>query len=127
MIAPDEYAVRLIDLPEAVGGFITESPDGFNNIYINARHGHNGQLRALDHELDHAAHDDLHSDEDVSTIEARAEGRDPRLKTLPKLIRARDLQPPANVPKHQATARQSFSAYNRSDLNDWYFNARDYD
>ena len=33
MIDRDEYAVRLVDLPVGVGGFITESSDGFLNIY----------------------------------------------------------------------------------------------
>ena len=102
MIEPDDYIVRLIDLPPAVGGFITETPDGFTNIYINARHGHNGQRRAFDHELDHAMRDDLHSEEDVDVIEARAEGSDPRLKAVPNLIKARDLQPPPPPPPKPA-------------------------
>ena len=93
MIAPNDYAVRLVDLPAAVGGFITESPDGFANIYINARHGDRGQRRAFRHELDHAEHDDLHSTEPVAVIEARADSRDPRLRAIPRLIRARDLLP----------------------------------
>ena len=47
MIDRDEYTVRLLDLPEGVGGFVTESPDGFLNIYINARHSWHGQRRFL--------------------------------------------------------------------------------
>ena len=71
MIASDEYVVRLIDLPVSVGGFITESPDGFANIYLNARHGDQGRHRAFRHEIDHAENDDLHSTEPVEVIEAR--------------------------------------------------------
>lgn len=94
MIDRDEYAVRLLDLPEGVGGFINEAPDGFLNIYINARHGWRGQLHSLDHELRHAENDDLHSTETLAVIEARADGEDPKLKAIPKLVKARDLLPP---------------------------------
>jgi hypothetical protein len=93
MISRDEYAVRVMDLPEGVGGFVTESPDGFLNIYINARHSWHGQRRSFRHELRHAEEDDLHSDEPLAVIEARADGTDVRLKAIPHLMRARDLLP----------------------------------
>lgn len=93
MIDRDEYAVRLVDLPESVGGFIRESPDGFVNIYINARHVSGKQRRSFRHEMNHAENDDLHADEPLEVIEARADGVDPRLKTIPHLMRARDLMP----------------------------------
>lgn len=99
MIDRDEYAVRLMDLPEGVGGFVTESPDGFLNIYINARHSWHGQRRSFRHELRHAEHDDLHSDEPLAVIEARADGADVRLKAIPHLMRARDLLPPPPKPE----------------------------
>ena len=95
----DEYAVRVVDLPTDVGGFITESPDGFRNIYINARHGWTGQRKSFRHELRHAEHDDLRSDEPLEVIEARADGDDIRVKTLPHLMRARDLLPPPPKPE----------------------------
>lgn len=91
MIDRDEYAVRVMDLPVSVGGFVTESPDGFLNIYINARHSWHGQRRSFRHELRHAEEDDLHSDEPLAIIEARADGTDVRLKAIPNLMRARDL------------------------------------
>lgn len=81
---PDDCTVRLVDLPTAVGGSISETPDGHLNIYINARLSHDGRRRALDHELRHADRDDLHSAEPVADIEARAD--------LPQLVKARDLQ-----------------------------------
>ena len=98
MIDRDEYAVRLMDLPEGVGGFVTESPDGFLNIYLNARHSWHGQRRSFRHELRHAEEDDLHSDEPLAIIEARADGTDVRLKAIPHLMRARDLLPPSPRP-----------------------------
>jgi hypothetical protein len=99
MISRDEYAVRLLDLPEGVGGFVTESPDGFLNISINARHSWHGQRRSFRHELRHAEEDDLHSDEPLAVIEARADGTDVRLKAIPHLMRARDLLPPPPKPE----------------------------
>ena len=90
----EDCDVRLIDLPPDVGGFIHESPDGYTNIYINARHGWRGQRRSLDHELRHAEGDDLHSAEPVADIEARAGSADQRLKDIPHLVKARDLQNP---------------------------------
>lgn len=94
MISRDEYAVRVMDLPVSVGGFVTESPDGFLNIYINARHTSAKQRRSFDHELTHGENDDLHSQEPLAVIEARADGADVRLKAIPHLMRARDLLPP---------------------------------
>ena len=93
MIDCDEYAVRLMDLPEGVGGFVTESPDGFLNIYINARHGWKGQRKSFRHEMTHGENDDLHATEPLDVIEARADGTDVRLKTIPHLMCARDLMP----------------------------------
>lgn len=102
MIDREDYAVRLIDLPADVGGFITESPDGFVNIYINARHSREGQRKAYRHELRHAENDDLHSDEPLAVIEARAEGVDPRLRSIPHLLRARDLPPRSQKLPHRS-------------------------
>ena len=99
MISRDEYAVRVMDLPVSVGGFVTESPDGFLNIYINARHTSAKQRRSFDHELTHGENDDLHSDEPLAVIEARADGTDIRLKAIPHLMRARDLLPPPPKPE----------------------------
>ena len=86
MISRDEFTVRLVDdLPASVGGFVTESPDGHLNIYINARHGWNGQRRSLRHELRHADADDLRSSEPLAVIEARADQK-PSPSPLPSLL-----------------------------------------
>ena len=84
---PDDYTIRLIDLPPSVGGCISETPDGHVDVYLNARYSHDGQLRAADHEFDHWRHDDLHSALGIHQVE----GRDGR--QLPPLLRARDLMP----------------------------------
>ena len=108
MIDRDDYTVRLVDdLPASVGGFISASPDGHLNIYLNARHSREGQRRAYGHELRHAEHDDLHSTEPLEVIEARADGVDPRLKAIPKLLRARDLLPQSLPPMGKVARPQA--------------------
>lgn len=90
---PDDYTIRLIDLPISVGGRISECPDGHIDVYINARLSRDGQHRAADHEFDHWRNDDLHNDLDIRLVE----GRDAR--KLPPLFRARDLLPKAPEPQ----------------------------
>lgn len=98
---PDDYTVRLVDLPPAVGGAISETPDGHVDVYLNARHSRDGQLRAADHEFDHWRHDDLHNGLDIHQIE----GRDGR--PLPPLMRARDLIPKSLLLEGKVAAQQT--------------------
>ena len=111
---PDNAIVRLIDLPPGIGGAIMEDEDGFVSIYINSRHGYDAQLDDLDHELTHVLNDDLHNDDDIRTIEARANQKPSplgkvsalaltdevaaKLLSIPNLIRARDLLPSTQLP-----------------------------
>lgn len=67
---PDNCEVRMIDLPPGIGGAVMVDDDGFANIYINARHGHNAQLRSLEHEIKHVLSDDIHNDSPIWQIEA---------------------------------------------------------
>lgn len=124
MIDRDEYAVRVMDLPVSVGGFVTESPDGFLNIYINARHGWRGQRKSFRHELTHADNDDLHSSEPLAVIEARADGTDVRLKAIPHLMRARDLLPPPPKPEPPRLTPRQLAVIRRAlaDLDNIYLN-----
>ena len=96
---PDSYTVRLVQLPLSVEGAMCESPDGHVNVYINDRLGHEAQVEALDHEFDHWRRDDLHSTENIRTIESRRPERH-----LPPLVLARDL-PPAKRQKRGHAAR----------------------
>ena len=108
MIPRDDYTVRMVDdLPASVGGFISESPDGHLNIYINARHGWKGQRRSLRHELRHADADDLRSSEPLAVIETRADGFDVRLASIPNLLRARDLIPKSLPPMGKVARPQA--------------------
>ena len=88
---PDDYTIRMVDMPISVGGRISECPDGHIDIYINARLSQDGRCRAAEHEMDHWRHDDLLNGLDIQTIETR-HGR-----KLPPLIRARDLLPKAQT------------------------------
>ena len=99
---PDDYTVRLVDLPHSVGGRISETPDGHIDIYINARWGYNGQHQAFDHEIDHWENDDLHNDLDIRIVEML------RGRQLPKLMKARDLIPKPR-PKPQPAPRPVLS------------------
>ena len=144
MNLPEDCVVRLIDLPPDVGGFITESPDGWRNIYINARYSNDGRREALRHELRHAENDDLHSAEPVAVIEARASQKpSPLGKVAPKgldevpaspppilatLIRAADLVPQTPKPAaRQLTPHQARILLScLSDLDRFIFSS-DYD
>ena len=112
---PDDSIVRLIDLPPGIGGAVMEDEEGFINIYINARHGHNAQIVDLEHEIVHVENNDLHSSEDILTIETRADGRSVIHKTIPEL-KARDLipkQPPKAKPKPEPLNRHQIAILSR--------------
>lgn len=122
---PDDYTVRLVDMPTSVGGRISETPDGHIDIYINARWGYNGQHHACDHELDHWENDDLHNDLDIRIVEM-LHGRQ-----LPKLMKARDLIPkprpkpqpaprPRLTPRQLAAIRRALADLDKICLNDAY-------
>ena len=94
---PDDYTIRLVDMPYSVGGCITECPDGHVDVYINARQSHAGRYRAADHEFDHWRRGDLHNGLDIREVEKR--------NKLPPLMRARDLLPPPPPPPRPAPPR----------------------
>ena len=124
---PDDAIVRLIDLPHGIGGAVMEDEDGFVSIYVNSRHGHYAQLDDLDHEITHVINDDLHNDDPIEVIEARADqkpsplgklaqpqavtdevGSLSSLRNLPRLMKARDLLPPSkSLPPQSGFAHAS--------------------
>ena len=77
------------DLPSSVPAFISESPDGHINIYLNSRLSRAKQREGLKHEIDHHERDDLHNGKDIRSIENR--DRPEKKKDLPPLFRASDL------------------------------------
>ena len=99
MILPDSYTIRKVDMPDGSEGAISESPDGHINIYINARLSYDGQLKALEHELDHYENDDLHNDDDIQAVECRADTHRLPETPLKGLARASDLPPAKHTKK----------------------------
>lgn len=68
-----DVIVRLVDLPShVVGASVEEDCDGNYNIYVNARYGYNGQIKALKHEMDHIEHDDFRNGKELVKCEKRA-------------------------------------------------------
>lgn len=65
----DEYRVRLVDLPPRVGGMVSMDDEGFYNVYINSRLTWERQRKALRHELEHIADDDLCSTRPIEAVE----------------------------------------------------------
>lgn len=101
MEIPDDYTVRLVDMPVAEGGMISESPDGHVNVYLNARWSTTGQFRAAQHEYEHWLHDDLNNNETIQVVENRAGHRHDKLSRLATLKRASELpQPAKHKPKY---------------------------
>lgn len=90
-----EYIIRVMDLPDGSRGFILYDDDDFANIYINAHLSHEGQRKTTGHEFVHLLNDDIHNDDDIKVIEARANGKGDIFKAIPKLMKARDLIPPS--------------------------------
>lgn len=66
---PEEYCVRLIDLPYGVNGMVSFDVDGFANIYINAHLTYEERAKAVRHELRHIANGDTYNALDIRNIE----------------------------------------------------------
>ena len=71
MIEGADYFVRVIDFPDGVNrvGFVLLNSDGTYSVYINARASAYAQKKAMRHEFNHMANDDLYGDKDIRTIE----------------------------------------------------------
>lgn len=106
-----EYTIRVVDMPDGSKGLVLVDSEEHANVYVNAHLSHDEQKKAADHEMTHIINDDIHSDDDIDTIEARADGKAEPLKQIPNLMRARDLLPkqepaPPPAPAPEMTPRQ---------------------
>ena len=82
----DFCTVQIVDLPPGVKGLVSTGTDGWPTILINARLNRESQRIVLGHELDHILHGDADSDEDIRTVECRADGAaSPKTRTTPPL------------------------------------------
>ena len=68
----DDIIVRVIDMPCAIEGFVVDSPDGYHNIYINARLSYRKQREVYRHELTHIRNGHLYSSKPVFLCEREA-------------------------------------------------------
>lgn len=68
----ENITVRYVSLPITVKGFISCSPDGEYNIFINSNYSEEMQQFILRHELRHIENDDFNSLERIEAIEKRA-------------------------------------------------------
>ena len=100
---PDSYCIRLIDLPPSVPAQIREYPDGHIDIFVNARLSYDGQRDAVQHEIEHWQNDDFHNEDDIRTVEYRADHpEEPKPRAVKKrlIIRSMDgkrLESPSKV------------------------------
>ena len=71
MIEGADYFVRLVDFPLGVGsnGMLLLNDDGTYSVYLNARASADKQKKAMRHEYNHMANDDMYGDKDIRNIE----------------------------------------------------------
>ncbi len=68
----DNIIIRIVDLPVTVKGVTIPSPDGYYNIYINARYSVSMQNVILRHELRHIKNLDFDNFDSIKIVEERA-------------------------------------------------------
>lgn len=71
MIEGRDFFVRVVDFPKGVNrvGFVLLNSDGTYSVYINSRASKNAQRKAMRHEYNHMASDDMYGDRDIRQIE----------------------------------------------------------
>ena len=98
-----EYTIRVMDMPLTSPGFVMYDDDDHANVYLNARYNRETNEGTADHEMIHVINDDIHNDDPIEVIEARADGLPSLLKSIPHLMRASDLLPPSQSLPQAAT------------------------
>ena len=71
-MTPEEYCIRLVDLPGAVKALVVFDEEGFPNIYVNSRLSREEQAEAVRHELVHIQRDDAYSARNIREAEAHS-------------------------------------------------------
>ena len=67
----DDIFVYIVDLPDSVNEVVAPCNLGFT-VYLNAKLGYQGRVKAYTHALKHIENNDLESNEDINTIECIA-------------------------------------------------------
>ena len=70
MITPEEYCIRLLDLPCSVNALVVFDEEGFPNIYVNARLSREKQAEAVQHELRHIRRNDAYNRHTIQDAES---------------------------------------------------------
>ena len=66
----DDVIIRIVNMPVSIRGYVTDSPDGVHNVYVNANLTREMQEMCTLHELAHISNNDLASYAPVSELEA---------------------------------------------------------
>ena len=138
-----EVTIRVVDdMPVASPGFVIYDETGHCNVYLNGRYNHESNMQTADHELRHIMNDDFFNDDDIHTVESRADAHATGSRRLPRLFKASDLlqqTPPvaaASTPPRSQTNSlvPQLSPHQTavllraiSDLDDWLFRDTTYD
>ena len=71
MIEGVDYFVRGINFPPDIhrGGVVLLNDDGTYSVYLNARASAHARKKAMRHEYNHMANDDMYGDKDIREIE----------------------------------------------------------
>ena len=69
LIDESDLVVRIVNLPTTISGFVSKSPDGMYNIYLNANHSCEMRHETYRHELEHILNGDFESDKRVWELE----------------------------------------------------------
>lgn len=70
MIEDADYFVYLVDFPTCkCNGALALNDDGTYSVYINAKASDEQKKKAMRHEYDHMANDDMYGDQDILNIE----------------------------------------------------------
>ena len=87
-----EVTIRVVDdMPVASPGFVIYDETGHCNVYLNGRYNHESNMQTADHELRHILNDDFFNDDDIHTVESRADAHATPHHRLPTLFKASDL------------------------------------
>ena len=91
-----EVTIRVVDdMQVASPGFVIYDETGHCNVYLNGRYNHESNMQTADHELRHIMNDDFFNDDDIHTVESRADAHATQRHSLPRLFKASDLLPPS--------------------------------
>lgn len=67
---PEEFCIRLIDLPFSIKAMVVLDEEGFPNIYVNSHLSYEEQKKAVQHEFKHILRNDAYNQDSIFAIES---------------------------------------------------------